>query len=60
MAQKQELQRDLGLWSVIAIAMGAMIGSGIFVLPGVAMAQAGPARLLSWDSWRMDSIWKSR
>ena len=48
MAQKQELQRDLGLWSVIAIAMGAMIGSGIFVLPGVAMAQAGPAVVVAF------------
>ena len=23
-------------------------------------ASGGPTRLLSWDSWRMDSIWKSR
>ena len=48
MAQKKELQRDLGLWSVVAIAMGAMIGSGIFVLPGVAMAQAGPAVVVAF------------
>ncbi len=46
--QKQELQRDLGLWSVVAIAMGAMIGSGIFVLPGVAMAEAGPAVIIAF------------
>ncbi len=46
--QKQELQRDLGLWSVVAIAMGAMIGSGIFVLPGVAMAQAGPGVIVAF------------
>lgn len=48
MAQKQELQRELGLWSIIAISMGAMIGSGIFILPGLAMAEAGPAVILAF------------
>lgn len=48
MASKQELQRDLGLTSVVAIAMGAMIGSGIFILPGLAMAEAGPAVILAF------------
>ena len=48
MAQKQELQRDLGLWSILAISMGAMIGSGIFILPGLAMAEAGPAVILAF------------
>ena len=48
MAQQQELQRDLGLWSIIAISMGAMIGSGIFILPGLAMAEAGPSVILAF------------
>ncbi len=48
MAHKQELQRELGLWSIIAISMGAMIGSGIFILPGLAMAEAGPAVILAF------------
>jgi len=44
----EELERDLGVWSVIAISMGAMIGSGIFILPGLAMAEAGPSVILAF------------
>lgn len=44
----KELERDLGLFPVIAISMGAMIGSGIFILPGLAMAEAGPAVILAF------------
>ncbi|OVE84140.1 amino acid permease [Natronolimnobius baerhuensis] len=44
----KDLERDLGLGAVIAISMGAMIGSGIFILPGVAMAEAGPAVILAF------------
>ncbi|MCU4740261.1 amino acid permease [Natronoglomus mannanivorans] len=44
----KDLERDLGLWAVIAISMGAMIGSGIFILPGLAMAEAGPAVVLAF------------
>ncbi len=44
----KELERDLGLFAVIAISMGAMIGSGIFILPGLAMAEAGPSVILGF------------
>ena len=44
----KDLERDLGLASVVAISMGAMIGSGIFILPGIAMAEAGPAVILAF------------
>jgi len=44
----EELQRDLGLASVVAISMGAMIGSGIFILPGLAMVEAGPSVILAF------------
>lgn len=44
----KELERDLGLVSIVAISTGAMIGSGIFVLPGIAMAEAGPAVILAF------------
>ncbi|PSP15957.1 stress protein, partial [Halobacteriales archaeon QH_10_67_13] len=37
----EDLERNLGLPAVIAIAMGSMIGSGIFILPGVAYLEAG-------------------
>ncbi|WP_290813594.1 amino acid permease [Halovivax sp.] len=44
----KELERDLGLLSVVAISMGAMIGSGIFILPGIAMAETGPSVILAF------------
>src|SRR6056297_2050626 len=42
------LRRHLGLLEVFCIASGAMISSGIFVLPGLAHAQAGPAVVVSY------------
>lgn len=45
---EKELEWDLGLVSVVAISTGAMIGSGIFVLPGIAMAESGPAVILAF------------
>jgi amino acid transporter/mannitol/fructose-specific phosphotransferase system IIA component (Ntr-type)/nucleotide-binding universal stress UspA family protein len=38
----KQLDRKLGYWSVVSISVGAMLGSGIFVLPGLAAAIAGP------------------
>lgn len=43
-----QLKRRLGLMDVFCIASGAMISSGIFVLPGMAFAQAGPSVVLSY------------
>jgi len=42
------LKRRLGFWSVFCIASGAMISSGLFVLPGLAFRAAGPAVVLSY------------
>ena len=44
---KKKLDRTLGLFSVIAIGVGGMIGSAIFVLVGVSYSLAGPAASLS-------------
>ncbi|ESS10167.1 MAG: gamma-aminobutyrate permease related permease, partial [uncultured archaeon A07HN63] len=44
----KELERDLGLFSVLAISIGAMIGSGIFILPALALKIAGPAVILAY------------
>ncbi|UWG48639.1 Amino acid transporter [Halanaeroarchaeum sp. HSR-CO] len=44
----KELERDLGLPSVTAISIGAMVGSGIFILPGLAMTMAGPAVVFAY------------
>ncbi len=42
------LKKDLGLAGVFCIATGAMISSGLFVLPGIAFAKAGPAMILAY------------
>ncbi|MFW5839844.1 MAG: amino acid permease [Planctomycetota bacterium] len=43
-----KLQRALGFWDVFCIAAGAMISSGLFILPGLAFGFAGPAVILAY------------
>ena len=40
------LSRDLGLFDITMIGVGAMIGAGIFGLTGIAAGEAGPVGLL--------------
>ena len=42
------LERDLGLYATVTVSIGAMVGSGIFVLPGLATKIAGPAAILAY------------
>ena len=44
----KDLERDLGLPAVLAISIGAMIGSGIFILPALALGIAGPAVIVAY------------
>ncbi|OLZ40675.1 amino acid transporter [Natrinema saccharevitans] len=44
----KDLERDLGLASVMAISIGAMIGSGIFILPALAIEIAGPGVVIAY------------
>ncbi|MDP8234587.1 MAG: amino acid permease [Candidatus Saelkia tenebricola] len=43
-----KLKKELKLLDVFCIASGAMISSGLFILPGLAYAQAGPAVVISY------------
>jgi APA family basic amino acid/polyamine antiporter len=43
-----ELKRTLGVWSAASVSIGAIIGTGIFVLIGVASGLSGPAVILSF------------
>ncbi len=43
-----ELQKELGLLEVFCIASGAMISSGLFILPGIAYGYGGPVIVLSY------------
>ncbi len=42
------LEKELGLWDVYALATGATLSSGFFLLPGLAAAGAGAAMPLSY------------
>lgn len=42
------MKKGLGFIDVFCIASGAMISSGIFVLPGLAFSQIGPSMILSY------------
>jgi amino acid transporter/mannitol/fructose-specific phosphotransferase system IIA component (Ntr-type) len=42
------LKKELGLADIFAVATGAMISSGLFVLPAIAYAKAGPAVVFSY------------
>lgn len=48
--EKQEppkLKRAIGLWSAVAINVGAIIGGGIFVVTGIVAGYAGSALVIS-------------
>jgi APA family basic amino acid/polyamine antiporter len=48
--EKQEprkLKRSIGLWSAVAINVGAIIGGGIFVVTGIVADYAGSALIVS-------------
>jgi amino acid transporter/mannitol/fructose-specific phosphotransferase system IIA component (Ntr-type) len=43
-----QLKKQLGALDVFSVASGAMISSGLFVLPAIAFMKAGPAMILSY------------
>jgi len=44
----EKLKRELNLLDVFSIASGAMISSGLFILPALAYAKAGPAVVFAY------------
>ena len=44
----KDLERDLGLLSVVAVSIGAMVGSGIFILPALAVKEAGAGVIVAY------------
>src|SRR5260370_37087902 len=41
MSAAVSLKRDLGLWSAVALVIGTIIGSGIFIVPNVMVRNVG-------------------
>lgn len=46
--KNKEFKKDLGLLVVFSIASGAMISSGLFVLPSIIYLKAGPSIILGY------------
>ncbi len=42
------LTKNLGFFALFSLAAGAMISSGLFVLPSIAYSEAGPASIMSY------------
>lgn len=45
--EHRKLKRSIGLWSAVAINVGAIIGGGIFVVTGIVAGYAGSALIIS-------------
>jgi len=48
MNKQPAYRRSLGLFELVSLGVGGTIGSGIFVVPGIAARIAGPASLIAW------------
>jgi amino acid transporter len=48
MAEAGTYKRSLGLFELVSLGVGGTIGSGIFVVPGVAAKLSGPWSLIAW------------
>jgi amino acid transporter len=48
MAEVGTYKRSLGLFELVSLGVGGTIGSGIFVVPGVAAKLSGPWSLFAW------------
>ncbi|AIQ18681.1 amino acid permease [Paenibacillus sp. FSL H7-0357] len=48
MKETPTLQRNIGMPQAIALYIGAVLGSGVLIVPGLAAEMAGPASLLAW------------
>jgi len=48
MREAGKYKRSLGLFELVSLGVGGTIGSGIFVVPGVAAKLSGPWSILAW------------
>ncbi|WAH36298.1 APC family permease [Alicyclobacillus dauci] len=48
MVKPEKMKATIGLPQAVALYIGAVLGSGVLLVPGLAADMAGPASLLSW------------
>jgi amino acid transporter len=48
MTESPAYKRSLGLIELVSLGVGGTVGSGIFVVPGIAAKLSGPGSLLAW------------
>ncbi|OPX62066.1 MULTISPECIES: APC family permease [unclassified Methanoregula] len=48
MEKSRSYRRSLGLIELVSLGVGGTVGSGIFVVPGIAAQMTGPFSLLAW------------
>ncbi|HUK38405.1 MAG TPA: APC family permease [Methanomicrobiales archaeon] len=48
MTEEPAYRKSLGLVELVSLGVGGTIGSGIFVVPGIAAGIAGPSSLVAW------------
>jgi amino acid transporter len=48
MAEAGTYKRSLGLVELVSLGVGGTVGSGIFVVPGIAAKLSGPYSLIAW------------
>jgi amino acid transporter len=48
MTETGTFRRSLGLVELVSLGVGGTVGSGIFVVPGLAAGLSGPASLVAW------------
>jgi len=48
MKVKSSYNKSLGVFELVSLGVGGTIGSGIFVVPGIAAGIAGPSSLIAW------------
>jgi amino acid transporter len=46
--QGERYRKSLGLTELVSLGVGGTIGSGIFIVPGIAAGILGPSSLLAW------------
>jgi len=48
MQERKSYRKSLGLFELVSLGLGGTIGSGIFIVPGIAAGIAGPSSIFAW------------